>query len=101
MLHSCLCVGFWIVVIGSISYRLTLIFQVGVKNLQKLHQIPCSNCAYFTGDYRLKCPLHPMTALSEDAIACRDFQSGCDCTFSNWQHTKTKNPPNSPAQLNH
>ena len=97
MLHSLLCVGFWIVVIGSISYRVTCVFQEGVTNLKRLHQIPCSNCAYFTGDYRLKCPLNPMTALSEEAIGCRDFQSNCQCTFSNWQHTKAKNGSNATA----
>ena len=38
-----------------------------------MHQIPCSNCQFFTGDYQLKCALHPNTALSEEAIDCSDF----------------------------
>jgi hypothetical protein len=45
----------------------------GIERIQALHQIPCSNCAYFTGNYRLKCPLHPYTALTQSAIRCRDF----------------------------
>ncbi|NJR69347.1 MAG: hypothetical protein HC771_12300 [Synechococcales cyanobacterium CRU_2_2] len=36
--------------------------------------MPCSNCRYFTGDYRLKCTVNPYVALSEEAIGCRDFE---------------------------
>ena len=46
----------------------------GIHHLKKLHQIPCSRCAFFTNDYRLKCTVHPITALSEEAIKCRDFE---------------------------
>ena len=48
----------------------------GVNYLNRLHQIPCSGCAFFTNDYRLKCTVHPFEALSEDAIGCRDFEPG-------------------------
>jgi len=48
--------------------------QKGIQHLTRLHQIPCSRCVYFTGDYRLKCPVHPIEALTEDAIACRDYE---------------------------
>ena len=48
----------------------------GVNYLNKLHQIPCSGCAFFTNDYRLKCTVHPFKALSEDAIGCVDFEPG-------------------------
>lgn len=47
-----------------------------VNNLKRLHQIPCSNCAFFTNDYRLKCTVHPLKALSEEAIGCQDFEPG-------------------------
>lgn len=59
---------------------LLLIWQVrvatrsGVRYLQRLHQIPCDRCAFYTGEYRLKCTLHPLTAFSETAIGCRDFE---------------------------
>lgn len=42
---------------------------------QLMHQIPCHNCQFFTNDYRLKCPIHPLVANSETAINCRDYQS--------------------------
>lgn len=46
----------------------------GIERLRRLHQVPCSRCAFYTGDYRLKCTVHPVTALSEEAIHCRDFE---------------------------
>lgn len=41
---------------------------------KRLHQIPCANCQYFTGDYRLKCTVQPDMANSEAAIHCLDYQ---------------------------
>ncbi|MEM8780996.1 MAG: hypothetical protein AAGF26_19490 [Cyanobacteria bacterium P01_G01_bin.49] len=38
-----------------------------------MHQIPCSNCQYFTNDHRLKCPVNPHNASTEEAINCRDY----------------------------
>ncbi len=46
-----------------------------VKRAQTMHQIPCANCQFFTNDYRLKCTVHPNTALTESAIGCRDFDA--------------------------
>lgn len=46
----------------------------GFSYLKILHQIPCNRCAFFTGDYRLKCTVNPLIAMSEEAISCRDFQ---------------------------
>lgn len=47
----------------------------GVQRAQQMHQIPCAGCQYFSGNYLLKCPIHPKEALSEAAIGCRDFES--------------------------
>lgn len=52
----------------------------GVRYVKQLHQIPCANCQFFTGDYQLKCALHPDTALSEEAIGCSDFCPQNICT---------------------
>lgn len=46
----------------------------GVATTQKMHQIPCSDCQYFTGDYRLKCTVRPSIANTEEAINCGDYQ---------------------------
>jgi hypothetical protein len=44
------------------------------QHLQRLHQIPCHRCVFFTGEYNLKCTVHPHKALNEDAIGCLDYQ---------------------------
>ncbi|MEM8613340.1 MAG: hypothetical protein AAGF93_15070 [Cyanobacteria bacterium P01_H01_bin.105] len=67
----------------------------GTNYVRRLHQIPCSRCAYFTGDYRLKCTVNPMSALTEEAIGCTDYASnspGCGSFCSQntppYQHIK-------------
>ena len=45
----------------------------GVQDVKTLHEIPCSRCRYFTGEYHLKCPVNPRAALTEAAIDCLDF----------------------------
>jgi len=50
-------------------------WRQGWAHLQRLHQIPCSNCTFFTGEYNLKCPLHPYNALTEAAIGCLDYET--------------------------
>ena len=54
--------------------RLLQTLKAGQEHLARLHQIPCSGCQYFTGDYSLKCTVHPYEALTEDAISCLDFE---------------------------
>ena len=46
----------------------------GVANAKRMHSIPCANCQYFTGDYRLKCTVQPHIALTEEAIDCPDYR---------------------------
>jgi hypothetical protein len=67
------CVAAWGLV-AMVGRSLWVLARDGSAQVQHLHQIPCANCTYFTGDYRLKCPVHPSHALSETAINCRDFQ---------------------------
>lgn len=74
MVHFCLCLGFWTIVMSFIISRITKSLPKAIDHVKKMHQIPCANCAYFTGDYCLKCTLHPIEAMSEQAIACRDFE---------------------------
>lgn len=85
MLHLLLCISIWTVVISAIAYQTFSGFPQAIKYLKKLHSIPCANCAYYTGDHRLKCPLCPTIALSELAIDCRDFQPSDNCNFNNFQ----------------
>jgi hypothetical protein len=63
--------------LGLVGFFLAICFamQDGVKELHRLHQVPCSRCAFFTNDYRLKCTVHPCKALTKAAIDCRDYES--------------------------
>jgi hypothetical protein len=45
----------------------------GIETVKQMHQVPCSSCRFFTGNYQLKCPVHPKMALTEDAINCLDY----------------------------
>ena len=56
-----------------------------IKQAQRMHQIPCSRCRYFSGNYLLKCPVHPGNALTEEAIGCPDFET----SELGWQLTRS------------
>ena len=58
-----------------LAWNLWTAIRDGVTITKRLHQIPCANCQYFTGDYRLKCTVQPSIANSEEAIECLDFQA--------------------------
>ncbi|NET08762.1 MAG: hypothetical protein F6K16_29510, partial [Symploca sp. SIO2B6] len=65
-LGCCLCA---VVIIGITLCSIGYTAREGIQHLKRLHQVPCSGCTYFTGDYRLKCTVHPIIALTEEAIA--------------------------------
>ena len=46
----------------------------GLQQAQAMHQIPCADCKFFTNEPTLKCSVHPIEALSEQAIGCPDFE---------------------------
>ena len=78
-----------------------LAIQEGITRLRRLHQIPCSRCVFFTGDYRLKCPVHPCKALSEEAIDCLDYEPICQSVRANYlqSHCKSKKKADFSPQL--
>lgn len=63
----------WMVVLMGL-WSLWAAVRDSVQRARRMHQIPCSECRYFSGNYLLKCPVHPHDALSEAAIGCRDFK---------------------------
>lgn len=67
------CFCFWTLV-GVFLWSLWGADRDGVAQLRRLHQIPCTRCAFFTRDYRLKCTVHPVKALTEEAINCPDYE---------------------------
>jgi hypothetical protein len=68
------CASAWLLIAGFV-WSLWLALCDGTRHLKKLHQIPCDRCQYFTGEYLLKCTVHPCKAFLEDAIDCHDFES--------------------------
>lgn len=60
-------------IIGLILWNIGSAIAYSIQVSNRMHQIPCSNCQYFTNDYHLKCSVHPDIALSEKAINCGDF----------------------------
>jgi len=57
-----------------VSSSMVRMIAASVQQAKRMHQIPCANCVFFTGDYHLKCPVHPKLALSEEAIDCNDYR---------------------------
>lgn len=61
---------------GLVSYARSIwkTLKQDLLYLQRLHQIPCHHCVFFTGEYNLKCAVHPCKAFKEEAIGCADYQ---------------------------
>ena len=69
-----ICFGLaWGMVFGA-CWIITRHWKTGYIHIQRLHQVPCHNCKYFTNSCYLKCTVNPHLACSEDAIDCRDYQ---------------------------
>ena len=60
--------------LGLVGWSLVSFFLDIVATAKKMHQIPCTECRFFTGDYRLKCTVNPHIANTEEAIGCSDCQ---------------------------
>ena len=61
-------------VLGLFGWSLARVVLDVVAEAKKMHQIPCTKCRFFTGDYRLKCTVNPSSANTEQAIDCSDYQ---------------------------
>lgn len=46
-----------------------------VARAKQMHQIPCTQCRFFTNNYSLKCTVNPCIANTEEAIECSDYQA--------------------------
>lgn len=63
----------WLTLFAIVSNAIVGI-TTAVRRLQTMHRIPCSRCAFFTNDYRLKCSVDPLSAGSEAAISCPHYE---------------------------
>ena len=66
------CLAWFVLVL--IGWSIITAVRDGITEVKHLHRIPCARCQYFTGDYHLKCTVHPTWALSEAAINCSDYR---------------------------
>jgi hypothetical protein len=69
----CFCLAWGLVILCLLTVWSAI--RAGVANVKRMHQIPCTNCKFFTADYRLKCTVHPSIANTEAAINCLDYCS--------------------------
>ncbi|TWH43186.1 hypothetical protein [Dulcicalothrix desertica] len=84
-----------IVILALSSFWITL--NQGASHVKKLHQIPCTNCDFFTNDYRLKCTINPLTACTEEAIGCRDFEYKTITSNACQNHPRQVRKPKKPG----
>lgn len=68
----CLLVA-WVTVFAAIGNAIVGL-TAAAHRMRTMHQIPCSRCAFFTNDHRLKCPVDPIVAGSEAAINCPHYE---------------------------
>ena len=51
------------------------VFIDAIARAKRMHQIPCTQCRFFTNNYRLKCTVNPYIANTEEAIGCSEYRS--------------------------
>lgn len=57
----------------ALGWSVVSAIRATMQRTQTMHKIPCTGCQFFTGDYRLKCTVHPAIANTENAINCYDY----------------------------
>lgn len=62
-------------ILSLCSWSLISCVLDAIAQAKRMHQIPCTKCRFFTGDYRLKCTVNPSVANTEQAIDCSDYRS--------------------------
>lgn len=61
-------------ILGLFGWSILSLAMDTVARAKEMHQIPCTKCRFFTGDYRLKCTVNPHVANTEQAIDCPDYR---------------------------
>lgn len=61
-------------ILGLCSWSVISFILDAIAQAKRMHQIPCTKCRFFTGDYRLKCTVNPSAANTEQAIGCSDYR---------------------------
>ena len=61
-------------ILGLCGWSIISFIVDAIAQAKRMHQIPCTKCRFFTGDYRLKCTVNPSAANTEQAIGCGDYR---------------------------
>ena len=69
-----LCFFFAWIFIVLVGWTLCSAMRDTAARAKRMHKIPCTNCQFFTNDYRLKCTIQPLIANTEKAIDCFDYR---------------------------
>lgn len=56
------------------SWSVISVIIEAIARTKQMHRVPCTNCRFFTQDYRLKCTVQPNIANTELAIDCSDYR---------------------------
>jgi hypothetical protein len=72
-------------ILSLCSWSVASFIMDAVSRAKEMHQIPCSKCRFFTGDYRLKCTINPHLANTEEAISCKDYYEIKEMAINNQQ----------------
>ncbi|PSO50298.1 MAG: hypothetical protein BRC40_03310 [Cyanobacteria bacterium QH_8_48_120] len=59
--------------IASLCWSFFSASRDAVAQAKKMHEVPCTDCQFFTNDSHLKCTVQPLIANTEEAINCRDY----------------------------
>lgn len=70
-------------ILGLVGWSIIRSALDAIAQAQRMHQIPCTKCLFFTGDYHLKCTINPSTANTEQAIGCSDYQELYKSPYNN------------------
>lgn len=73
MIHLFFGILAWVIV-ALVFLTVYQFLAAGSRRVKRLHQIPCSECEYFTQASCLKCTVRPHWAGTELAIGCPDFE---------------------------
>lgn len=60
--------------IAMLGTMMLSMMRDGAEKIKRLHQIPCDRCCFQGQCSVLKCTVHPLTAFTEEAIQCPDFE---------------------------
>ena len=77
-LVSIFCIALYLIsiIVFVVAFLINLVKELNQHHSiqRRSRQFPCGKCCYFTGEPLLKCAVHPVEALTNEAMNCQDFE---------------------------